>query len=475
MSKVNATLVRDWNRLRKPPEFPLGVHKPSAQFCKKIRGAIRYFGKLPNWRAAWALYDSEREAWEAGRNPRETVTAVAAPDGSQSLVRAGDRNITLYALVTLFIARENERRQRINPTTGKPEISDDSFLKCRRCVERAVRFFGDTRPALSILPDEWAKFRHALYVDFKLRPAAVQHNVIYVRCLSTWATETAKLTPEAFHFGDAFDYVPKSEMRVARRKKAREHGEKVFPVEQIPLILEEVKQHPQLHACMLLALNGAMNATDCSELTTEMIDWKELAIDFDRGKTGIPRFFFLWPETAEALRIAMLVRPTPADEQHAKRVFLTSRGVPWVRRRLTNGADGLPAREGHTDSLSQEMIKVLKALDEKHPEGVGGMKFKRGDVSFSAGRHTAQSILASFCDRDTRMWISGHSHRGMDDHYLHVTTETKDSIWRAVMATRQAMLEGKSVNPGTVTVRTWRPRLLDGPPPEVVEAEEVGA
>ena len=49
-------------------------------------------------------------------------------------------------------------------------------------------------------------------------------------------------------------------------------------------------------------------------------------IDFPRPKTGIPRRCPLWPETVEALREALALRPEPKRPENAGLVFVTQRG-----------------------------------------------------------------------------------------------------------------------------------------------------
>lgn len=476
-TETAADLIAAWEHTRKPSDFPLGVHKPTAQFCKKIKGAVRYFGKLPDWRSAVGLYEREREAWERGENPRARAVAIMDAAGATLPVVMQPEQISLHALATLFIDRENKRRQRVNPTTGHPEIRDGSFVDCRQAINRAVQYFGKDRAALSILPDDWAEFRHALYTEFKLGPTHVQKTVVYVRALSAWAHETAKHLREGFHFGDSFGYVPRSELRHARRKVERANGEKVFPTPQIALILEQVKEHNQLYAMFLLSLNGAMNATECAELTIDMIDFDGMTIDFDRGKTSIRKFYFMWPETAAALKVAWRTRPMPASDAYDRLVFLTAKGNPWVRRSVKHDAAGMPRSENHADKINQEFCKHLLALDAKHPQGMGGCAFKRGKIGFGTGRHTARTALRG-ADEDARRWIIGHAHKEMDDHYLHIDEETKRAILLLNIQARERFLgiparDASGNGSGKATGTILGPRLLAAPT-ETLDGEVVG-
>ena len=50
-------------------DFPLTANG-NGQWSKKIRGTVYYFGKWDNPDAALAKYNEEREALEAGHDPR---------------------------------------------------------------------------------------------------------------------------------------------------------------------------------------------------------------------------------------------------------------------------------------------------------------------------------------------------------------------------------------------------------------------
>lgn len=88
------------------PNPPLFAHN-NGQWAKKIKGKIISFGVWADPKAAVALYWQEREAWEAGRNPRQAVLPEADRitvgqmvalmlDAKESLVATGEIDPRTY-------------------------------------------------------------------------------------------------------------------------------------------------------------------------------------------------------------------------------------------------------------------------------------------------------------------------------------------------------------------------------------------
>jgi integrase len=130
-------------------------------------------------------------------------------------------------------------------------------------------------------------------------------------------------------------------------------------------------------------------------------------LDFGRPKTGIHRRCPLWPETTAALKAALDKRPTPKDETHKDRLFITKYGTPWEPK-------------SHTDNpVSKEMAKVLKTLGI-HRKGTG----------FYALRHTFETIGRKSRDNDAVRAIMGHAESDMSAVYNEEPVE--DDRLRAV-------------------------------------------
>ena len=70
--------------------------------------------------------------------------------------------------------------------------------------------------------------------------------------------------------------------------------------------------NPALRAMVLLGVNCGFNNKDCADLPLKALDLKGGWVNFPRPKTGIPRRSPLWPETVDALKVAIAERPIHA-------------------------------------------------------------------------------------------------------------------------------------------------------------------
>lgn len=63
------------------PDFPLGVHKGSGYFVKKVAGRRYYFGKVADdatGEVAFGMWEAEKDDLLAGRDPREKKSEKAS-------------------------------------------------------------------------------------------------------------------------------------------------------------------------------------------------------------------------------------------------------------------------------------------------------------------------------------------------------------------------------------------------------------
>jgi integrase len=414
-----------------PPRdgFPLQAYA-NGQWGKKIRGTRRYFGSWyedPEGTAAEQRYLLERRYWEAGQVPPTRGGSQDAPINA-SLGYIGD----------LFLQREWER-------CSKGKIGQSTYLDVKRAIQAAFEHFGRSRSCLSIRPDNWAAYRDEL--EATLGPDALDRYVKAVRSCGKWALANEHL-PSPLKFGDAFPTVPLAAKEQARRRRAREHGEKVFEPAEIRQILDACE--PQLKAMFLLAINAGFTQADCAALPRAAVDLEAGIIDFDRVKTDVQRYVTLWPETVAALDVVQRIRPKvnadrlaeavrawqrrkPAGEKAVEQwarekpdwdglAFLSAHGTTWCEARTKLDDDGRPVSVSHHDLVGIEFAKVLH-----------GLGLKRPGVSFAAGRHTFRSIAGEHPDAEAVKWIMGHSQEGMSRWYVHKTERMYERL-RAVAA-----------------------------------------
>jgi integrase len=115
-------------------------------------------------------------------------------------------------------------------------------------------------------------------------------------------------------------------------------------------------------------------------------------VTYHRPKTGIARRCPLWPETVQALREWLAMRPEPKEPADAGLVFLTARGGSWHKKIEDN-------------PVSKETRKLLNAL------GIGGNR------NFDALRHTFETIGGEAKDQVSVDHIMGHARDDMASAY----------------------------------------------------------
>jgi integrase len=165
---------------------------------------------------------------------------------------------------------------------------------------------------------------------------------------------------EAVHFGPDF----RRPSAKTLRKHRQAQGLKLFEAHELRAMLAKAKL--PLRAMLLLGINCGFGNSDCGNLPLSALDFERGWVVFARPKTGIERRIPLWPETVQALKDWLLVRPQAAKPQHAGLVFLTSKRGSWHKE--------------NDNPISKETAKVMKLC---------GLNGKR---NFYAIRHSFQTF-----------------------------------------------------------------------------------
>ncbi len=159
----------------------------------------------------------------------------------------------------------------------------------------------------------------------------------------------------------------------------------MFESDEIRRMLEGAAQ--PLKAMILLGVNTAYGNNDVATLPLAALDLDAGWADYARVKTGIGRRCPLWPETVEALREWLTVRPEPMNPDHASLVFITYKRGSW-------------SDDGDNRALSHEMRKLFDRL------GINGHR------GYYALRHTTQTIGDESGDFIAVRKIMGHTFSG---------------------------------------------------------------
>jgi integrase len=346
-----ATPVADGKPGRPYPDFPLFAHA-SAQWAKKIRGKLYYFGKWDNPQAALDNYLKQKEDLEAGRKPREQTEGT-----------------TVKEVVNAFLAAKQA-------LVDSGELAALTWRDYKIACDEIIAVFGKNRIAADLRPDDFGPLRKRMAQ--KWGPQRLSKTIQFIRCVFKYGYD-AELIDAPIRFGPEFKRPSKG---VMRRQKAAA-GPQLFTATEIRRMIDASGE--QLRAMILLGINCGFGNSDCGHLPLSAVDLKTGIIDFPRPKTGIPRRCALWPETIATLRDAGANRPTPKRGEHAGLVFVTRYGDSWH----TGTPDG---------PLSRETGKLLRKL------GINGRK----RLGFYTLRHTFRTVADESKDQPAVDYIMGH-------------------------------------------------------------------
>lgn len=341
-------------------DFPLYAHA-TGRWAKKIRCKLYYFGPWDDWQGALAKYLDERDDLQAGRTPR-------VKDGS----------VTVQDLCEHFVAYKQHLVD-----TG--ELSSRTFTGYKRsCINIGLKL-GLNLEVQSLTQMDLLRLRGKLAEGRKL--VALGNEIRVTRMLLKYA-----------HDMDLIDkpIKPGVGLRMPARDKIRQErqarGKRLYAASEVKSLLDAATV--PLKAMILLAVNCGFGNTDVAKLPKSALDLKGGWVDFPRPKTGVPRRCPLWPETIEAVRVAINDRPAPADESHAGLVFVTKSGNIWVRH----------SQKGtNFDAVNLEFGKLLAEV-----------KIDRPGLAFYALRHTFQTIADGARDPVAVQSLMGHSAAGDD-------------------------------------------------------------
>jgi integrase len=351
---------------KRADKFPLWLH-PSGQWAKKCRGQFHYFGTDKD--EALKRYVAEWPDITAGRTPRP---------------RSGD--LTVADGVNHFLS---EKRNRVDAG----ELTAAMWGEYHHAAGRIIATFTRTRRVADLRPDDFGRLRAA--AAKRLGPASLGKFVTMTRTLFAFLYKS-ELIDVPVKFGASFD---KPSKRVLRLDRVR-NGPKLIDADACRKLLAAAD--PQLRAMILLGLNCAFGATDCSNLERRHLDVRPGWIDWARIKTGTPRRCPLWPETVAALDAAALVRPDAKDPADAGAVFLTRHFNRWTRFKDTGEGRGVLV-----DSVLGQFQTLARKCGVKLPAGCG----------FYVLRHTFRTVADGVKDQPAAMAIMGHADQSINSYY----------------------------------------------------------
>lgn len=377
---VKSTRKRKPNKPAKPyPDFPLFPHA-TKRWAKKIRGKMYYFGPWDDPNGAEDKFNRQKVDLYAGRRP----------------VNPNDV-FNVEALVNKFLGYKQARID-----TG--ELTQLTFKEYSDTCQRVIDEFKWDTAVADLRPEDFERYR--VKVSKSIGPVRLGNEVQRVRSLFKFAFDDGRID-RPVRFGPGFKKPSKKTLRLHRAAR----GPKMFEAAEIQQMLKAAG--PQLRAMILLGINCGFGNHDCGMLPFSALDLAGAWVNYPRPKTGIDRRAKLWPETVEAIRRAIEVRPTPKDKAHADLLFVTKYGLPW-------------AKETNDSPITKETRKVLDEL------GIDGYR------NFYCLRHSFETIAGGSRDQVAVDAIMGHADDSMAAHYREgiaderleaVANHVRDWLW----------------------------------------------
>jgi integrase len=354
-------------RKTRSDKFPLALH-PTGQYCKKIKGKIRYFGT------------DKKKALE------RYLAQATFLHGVQSLTQKASKvKMALKQLCELYLQYQHSRvlAGALTPKHYNEDIGS---------LGRFVSFLGQGCRIESISTLDLQNYKRKLQSAY----GSVDRQNLHISILKAmfhWARRN-----------DVLEAIPNID---AISKGKTVHKEMyTFNSEQIKKLLSAADV--KMQAMIWLGLNCGFGCTDCGTLKLKDLDLNGSRVKLGRNKTGVRRNFPLWPETIKALK------ELPRSGSSA---FCTSQGQPWVTTVIKTNGNG--EREyTSVNRITPRFSRLMKKVGINAPKGTG----------FYALRRTAATTAARSGDPFAVQRLLGHVDLTMATRYVQDVSKQTDRV-----------------------------------------------
>jgi integrase len=283
---------------------------------------------------------------------------------------------TLSDLVSQFL-----RSKRVLLESG--DLEPSTYNSDARICNELLQAFGPNRLLTDILPKDFQDLRAAWAKRWTT--VTLGNGINRARGVFNFAWK-ARLIAAPIFYGAEFQRPSRKKHRLHRAAK----GQRFFEAADLRSMIGGATQ--PLKTMLLLGINCAFGNADCARLPISALDLERGWITYPRGKTGIERRCPLWPETIEAVKEWLAVRPTPKDTANFTLLFVTVRGNQW---------------DAGTDNraITHECRKLIDRL------GI------TGHGSFYRLRHVFESIGGESRDQVAVDALMGHANDDMASVY----------------------------------------------------------
>lgn len=394
------------SRPKKPyPEFPLYPH-PLGYWSRKVAGKILHFGRWGRTVKGVVVPNEDDGAEEALRLYKARVDDVRLGDAGPGFVVTEKPADAPVAVTVGVLANHFHAAKKRQVEAG--ELTPRMFAEYRGIIDMMGETLGWSRPVERLTAADFARLREVMVKRWG--PLRVLNGVVRAKTVFKFGYESG-LLERVPRYGQEFKPPSRS---VLRRHKASTPP-KMLEADQIRKLLDAASV--PFRAMTLLGVNCGFGNHDCASLPQSAVDLTTGWIEFPRPKTGIARRCPLWPETVEAVRVAIEQRPKATVFEGVECVFLNQHGRLWVRQ----------GEKSRTDYLSRAFQGLLKRLG-LHKDGFG----------FYTLRHVFRTIADAARDIPAARAIMGHVDAGIDAVYREriddsrlkaVTDHVHDWLW----------------------------------------------
>ena len=375
-------------------EFPLFAH-PNGQWSKKIKGKPWYFGRWADPETALQRYLDEVDDIHAGRDPRRQGAAITSD------------TVTVAEMCNHFLTTMDRKRE-------AGDVTNRHFCDYKKSCKIIVTHFGRRACASTVKAADFLAFKESFPDTWG--PVSIANQIRRTCGVFRWSAE-AEVIPSLPNFGPEFRKPPKLVTRRAQQERQAEHGTLDFSAKEVRALLNGCGGY--LRASVLLGINAGFGNADCGRLKTSHVDFADGWYDLPRKKTGIPRRFYMWQETRDAIFAAIRQRPIANDDVHDELCFLTLQGRPvwWETENASQ-----------CDNISKSFLKLGRKLNIYKP-----------GRNFYSLRRTFETVGGNSRDQVAVNYVMGHGdnsmaavyRQGIDDQRLiDVAEYVRQWLWR---------------------------------------------
>jgi integrase len=284
-------------RPRKPyPEFPLFPHN-NGQWARKIKGKLKCFGSWDDPVAALKRHNHQYPYLKSGLDAPEDVTP----------------GVTIKEVCDTFLANKEADHK-------AGQISERWVKDLHNAALIVANTLGRGRSVESLGPQDFHKLRIAIVG--KHSPAIAKNHISRIRSIFEFAYKN-RIIDRPVNYGTMF----RPPSRDLIRKHRNRQPKKLWQPSQVRQLLAEAT--PTLRAMIYLGINCGVDCSDLCNLPIGAVNLKTGWLDYPRAKTGIERRVKLWPETVEALRDYLAIRPKP-PKRLERNFFVTVHLNKWT-------------------------------------------------------------------------------------------------------------------------------------------------